>query len=392
MDNNQQYFISILSDHISGKNTTPKMDVDWELIRRLSKSHQVDGIVYFQCRMFMPPDILKYYEKVVYATLFFFQNRKTAMQEVSECLSKNQITFFPMKGFSIAQYYPIPELRTMGDCDILVNKKDMPVVMDIMRELGYQGIDNEKADSWECRKNDLLFEIHTKLVQDNEHCTKQQLSFFNNYSYYVNSGIMDWDFCFLFFLMHLRKHFMNSGVGIRLFMDIAVVVKYGPVLDWKWIEAKLQELELLKFAQVCFYFINRWFNIDIPLKYDPVDDGFYHAITEKILRNGVFGLDDLSNRGNYARIVLLKSKGVLWGRRVKLIISSAFPAYRYMKSYPGCGYVDGRPYLIPIAWVHRWIMYPNRTNKTTIKKTLRHSLSDRKKLKEQQELLERMGL
>ena len=209
MDNCQQFFISILSDHLAGNKTNPpkNIDIDWKEIQRLSKSHQVDGIVYYQCKTFMPKDALQYYEQAFSATLYFFRNRRAAMKIVTDAFRKNMISFFAVKGFAVSRFYPIPELRTMGDCDIIVSREDMPTAMNIMRGLGYQGIDNEKADSWVCSKNGYLFELHDKLVQDNEHSTEQQKSFFNKYSPYIDQGIIDPNFSFLFLLMHLRKHF-----------------------------------------------------------------------------------------------------------------------------------------------------------------------------------------
>lgn len=50
-------------------------------------------------------------------------------------------------------------------------------------------------------------------------------------------------------------------------MDIAVLIKYGPKLDWTWIEKKLTKLDLADFAHICYSLIEAWFGIKAPVNY-----------------------------------------------------------------------------------------------------------------------------
>ena len=388
----QEFFIQILSDHIRKEITSPRFDVDWKSVAKLARSHQVEGIVFFQCRDFMPEDVKSSFRQA-YGTYFFsFANRKALYKEVITVLNQENISFISVKGFSIADYYPVPSLRTMGDCDLIVNRQDMPATMSLMRGLGFSGIDNKKAHDWECVKKNLLFELHDSLVEREDHINALQEQFFNQYDFFVNDGQLNWNFHFLYLLMHLRKHFMNSGVGIRQFMDIAVLLAYGPEFDWGWIKEKLEELELSMFAKVCFSLIETWFGVKSPIDRFSLDPSFIDTVTEKLLSNGVFGDNNKENQGNYERNVLNRRKGSLWLNRLLMLIRFAFPSYSYMRSYPGCGYVDGRVYLLPVSWIHRFILYLKRKNRTTVSGKIKAALSPEDKLNDQREFLEKMGL
>ena len=391
---NQKFFINILSDHLHGISTEIPYNVDWEEILKLAKSHQVEGIVYYQCKNLMPPKIKKVFDNKASSTLYYYGNRKTALREVASELNNKEIPHIVVKGFSIAEYYPIPALRTMGDCDIIVHRKEMPATMNVMRSLGYQGIDNDKADSWECVKNRITFEIHDRLVSDVDFLKPEQERFFNEYDTYVVDGKLNWNFHFLYLIIHLRKHFMNSGVGIRQFMDLAVIINNCHELDWIWIEERLIGLELLRFTQSCLYLLNKWFETEQPILCGSVnmEHDFYEKVTERILQNGVFGKDDLKNVGNYERNVLINSEGWMATRRIKYLIRNVFPPYSYMKTYPGCNYVDGRPYLLIVAWLHRFYYYSRRNKRSTVRRVIKGAFSDKKSLKSQEDFYKTMGL
>lgn len=58
------------------------------------------------------------------------QNRQTKYEDgdavawLAKFLQSNDIGFFVFKGQTVASYYPTPEIRTSGDVDFYVFKKD----------------------------------------------------------------------------------------------------------------------------------------------------------------------------------------------------------------------------------------------------------------------------
>ena len=392
MDVNQRFFIRILADHIDHRNTALVDDIDWNVISCLSSSHDVDGIVFYQCKGFIPAEYYKQYEELFGLSVFESAKRKREFVNVQGLLKSADIPFFTVKGFNVAEYYPVPVLRTMGDCDIIVNQGDMARTMTLMRALGYEGIDNERADSWGCRRGDFLFEFHDKLVEDGEFPNINQNVFFNNWDEYVHNEKLDWNMQFLFLLMHLRKHFINSGVGIRQFMDLAILIKSNIDFEWDWIEKKLIELDLLRFAQSCFSLLDAWFDVKAPVEYSSFSEGFLDEVTQIVLSNGVFGHNNKDNIGNYERNLIISSKGHIIYRRFKVLILNAFPPYDYMRKYPGCGFVEENHFLLPAAWVKRYLQYLRRSDRKSARRILEGTMSDKNTLNARKELLDKMGI
>ena len=287
--------ISILRDHLLNQKTKNRADFDWNELLRLSKVHEVTGIIYFQCKEFIPQNLWSDFESAYAAAMFYYSNRVKAMRFIADLLSENHIPFFSVKGLEVAKYYPFPGLRTMGDNDIVVEPGRLSEVVSILKEHGFVESDGTGEHVWNCDYKGMHFEFHDRLT-DNDARTEKQQSFFDNFIPYVEKNNLDWNYHLLFLIMHLRKHFMNSGVGLRQFMDIAVVAKNREELDWGWIEDKLQELKLQKFAHACFSLIEDWFEIIVPVPFTKLDMGLTIEVTEKILNNGVFGFADKKTR------------------------------------------------------------------------------------------------
>ena len=387
-------FIGILRNHLLNQKTDNRADFDWNELLRLSRLHEVAGIVCFQCKEFIPENLRPDFEKAYAAALFYYSNRIKAMQLISDLLNQNNIPFFSVKGLEVAKYYPFPHLRTMGDNDVAVEPGRLAQAVAILKEHGFVQSANP-GDSgehvWSCDYKGMHFEFHDRLT-DNDARTDEQQSFFNNYMPYVKDNTLDWNFHFLFLIMHLRKHFMNSGVGLRQFMDIAVVAKNRDDLDWNWIEEKLAELKLQTFAHACFALIEDWFEIRTPVQYDKLDEELTAEVTEKILNNGVFGFADEENKDNRVSNILIESGKSIRKNRLVFLVHSLFPGYKIIKSYPGCGFLEGRPFLLPIAWIRRFVYILGKHDNIDRARTITGTFKSTSDLEKRKALLEQMGI
>lgn len=387
-----EYFIKILSDHLSARKSEPALGLDWTIIANLSQSHQVEGIIYYQCKDFIPCWISEQFEMAYATTLYTYANRKALMNIVINELNNKGVFMFLVKGLIVSVYYPVPALRTMGDCDIVVHREDISYVHQILKSMGFDSKDITSLEQCGFNKSGMYFEVHDRLVQEGEYATKRQVAFFNNYDAYVNDSSLNPSFHFLFLLMHLRKHFINHGVGVRQFMDLAAEIQRNKELNWEWIEEKLRFLGLSRFAHVCYSLIETWFGIETPAEYKMVEKSFANHVTEKILNDGVFGFSNKLNKNADAYTALVIAKGPMWFRRVTIIWRKVFLNYEIMRGYKDCHFVDGRPWLMPVAWCKRFLTIVTRKDNTRAVSVLKNSLITRTELDSRKELLEKMGL
>ena len=373
----QQFFITALADHLSFRESGHPSNLNWQELLTISEQHQVSGIVYAECKNPL-------FQHAYFATIANYLKRKEVIALLEATLRNNRIDFFLIKGPVIAELYPVPALRTMGDVDVIVHPEDRERVGDILLRHGFKTRD---ADF--CYEN-LVFELHDHLVYNQVASEDKHKVFFNDCWKYVKDGAIDPSFHFLFLLHHLRKHFINVGVGFRQFMDVAVMEREE--LNWPWIEKKLRELELWAFAEKVFALNEVWFGVAPPLGIEPIDQSFIEEATELILRNGVFGFDNKENKHNIA-VNIVKSEGGSFKTRSRHVLHDVFYPYSDMIRMPQYSYLKKRKILLPFAWVHRAVraVYLRKADKT-MKSVLQQAFVSNDIVERRSKLLEKWGL
>lgn len=167
MTKEQSVILGILSDHVN-RNSTP-LDAadgcDWNAIMLSAHKHQVEGILYYQCKQFVPTNIKSRLAELYASNLFYYSNRERQFKEIEIAFDKEQIPFYTVKGMNVAKAYPIPALRTMGDCDSIVHPNDKEKAHEVMLPLGYKN-QLQRDQEWAYFKNKLEFELHDHLLYD----------------------------------------------------------------------------------------------------------------------------------------------------------------------------------------------------------------------------------
>ena len=283
-----------------------------------------------------------------------------------------------MKGSVFRDCYPVPELRSMGDVDLIIHPEDRDTVDKIMtEELGYvRFVDHQ--DVWTYYIGQFQFEIHTHMFYDPLANDYDYRSYFDRVWDHVrrapvygfesdNMYVPDASFHFLYLMAHTAKHIINKGSGFRAYLDMVMLCKTQSndhdgqngrdTLDWEWIIKELDRLQLLEFTKICFSLCERWFEVDMPLEKDPLDEDLYEIITRKTFNDGIFGFENTENESGWAAREIKRSeeKGGGYGRgTVKILLKKLFPPYSDMQLVPWYKFIDGRPWLLPAAWVYRW--------------------------------------
>lgn len=342
--------INILRDHLKTEKTAP-FDTDWAALFNLANKHEVAAIVYSQCNNFIPQECIEEFERTYSAAVFYYANRKKLLDKVETVLA--DIEHFIVKGPSIAQFYPIPALRTMGDTDIVIHDTDREKIDRRLTLLGPKHVQRNNEYEWHYKFYDMDFEVHDHLIYDEVISKRIYKDYFNGFWKYVNDNELDWNYHFLFLILHLRKHFMNTGVGIRQFMDIAVLTTYGPQLDWMWIETELKKLDLWIFTERVLALNECWFSVKPPLPIEQVSPAFLSSATDLVLKNGVFGFDNRDNKEN-AVVNAIRGKKYSGIAMLGLAVRKLFPDYQSMLKEAHYSYLNNLPYLLAFAWIHRF--------------------------------------
>ncbi|MBR4131946.1 MAG: nucleotidyltransferase family protein [Oscillospiraceae bacterium] len=396
MTKEQVFFLQLLDDHLHGRKTEAPAGLDWETLAQYAANHEVNGIVFYQCRAFLPGPAEKRLSEKYTAEIYYYYNRLALFKQVQQGLNVADIPYFTVKGIDVAPLYPVPALRTMGDCDIVVHPEDKEKAHDMMLSLGFENKLKEGIE-WNYFKNDLEFEIHDHLLYEfsvNDKASVQGMDEAWAYTQPAGEGtrrVLDWSFHFVFLLLHLKKHLVGSGAGFRQFLDLAAVARKQE-LDWDWIRKTLEDLELLDFARVCAGLMERWFAVALPLDAPQPEEAFYDEATQKIFANGIFGFHDESNRENETISTFVQDRGPRWLIRLRRLLRSAFPPYRNIRYGTHYGFLNGRPWLLPAAWIYRFYRSIRYRMGARGKKMLDHAFIPAETLDERLRELEKWGL
>ena len=178
MNREHKLFIKVLSDHINRRQSQVNIVPDWGIISELSQVHQVGGIIYYQCREFLPNEHRLRLEESFNKAIFYGLNRKRVVSVIYNALQDEKITYSMVKGLTVADYYPIPALRTMGDCDFIVAPGDMNKTINVLKRLGFEGYFNTGIHSWGFDKDGIHYEVHDRFIQGSDYAHPAQEEFF----------------------------------------------------------------------------------------------------------------------------------------------------------------------------------------------------------------------
>ena len=333
-------------------------DLNWEQLFTLAETQSVTGIL---CYLLIndpegvPEQILQSARYQYHATIQQFMIRGRRMEGLIKKLNDAEIDHLLFKGFVLKNYYPIPELRTYGDIDFLIRPEDRAKCHGLMLDNGYTSETNwEPVYSY--GKGSEYYEIHTDVMEVDVSNKADYKAYFQHiWEHAENRSGHTWyltpEFHLLYLLTHIAKHISASGAGIRMYLDIAIFVeKLRDTIDWHWVGRELETLQFVDFANMVFTLVERYLGVESPIPLRPIDDGVLEDFMEYTLEAGVFG-----HYNRDSGLVTLKKQNeddetVLKGAA---LMERLFPSAKSIETR--YTYLQKNPWLLPVAWVHRFV-------------------------------------
>ena len=400
----QNFLLQCLSDFIANKKTEESLsELDWKDLFAIASKQSLSSIIYYQSNKIMPEDIKKEYLKQYLGSAVVSFKREEMTAEFIGALEQRGIPVIFIKGSVFREYYPLHPLRSMGDIDVVIHPEDRQAVDDILqKELGYECfVDNHSV--WTYSKNKLYMEVHDHMFYEELTNKIDYRTYFDQVWTHISheaqfgttSDILyvpDKAFHFLYLITHTAKHIIDNGCGFRPYLDMVMMVQsVGDQMDWNWIASELEQLQLLKFAQISFACCERWFGAKMPLSPEAIDEDLFNTITEKTFKDGIFGLGNKDNEIASAAKDIGRSSADYNAAAVKRGVKRIFPPYQDMQLVPAYSFVDGRPWLLPAAWVYR-LGYCAVRKMQKGKKYLLEPFTKKQEVLDRQELMKKWGL
>ena len=336
----RNYIIELIKAALSNTTpSTPSEDLDWDVVFKYAEKHRIIPLLYFSIQK-LPEDNkskinnINLYELAYKANLVDDANRENEIAIVTKELFDNNVDFILLKGTVTKHFYPDTSMRMMSDVDILYKNKSAKEIKDILESKAYTQTKSTPKDAMYLSSNQRVkIEMQESLIDDGFTDWKKYLdtiwdrcTLTNNTEYAMTNE----DF-YIYHIVHMAKHFINGGVGLRHIVDTWVINNQFTELDTNYVDKVLKELSLDKFDQLIALLCNYWFN-----NYDPTNEEkeAISLLSEYIFTNGAFG--------NIAQQSVNESATGVKGK--------VFPSKETMANYYG-DIIIKHPITIPFYWI-----------------------------------------
>ena len=344
---------------------------DWKKVLFYGKRHKVMPLLYYgihNAGVKMPAEI----ETQLFSNTAFNMtvNNKQLyeLNAIRKEFLENKIDFIVLKGANLKQYYPKPEMRPMGDIDVLIKTDQYEIIKPIMERLGFTA-DKESDHELVWVKGQIMVELHKKLIPS-----------YNKdfYEYYGDAwkkaipieGSTEFNYSkednFIYLFTHFAKHYRDAGIGLIHIIDIFLFLENNQDMNEEYICSELQKLRLLDFFKNVKQTIEAYFKKgETNAKTD--------IILERVFDSGSYG----NNKANAISITAKKTKNLKNKKQVRLVLffKRVFMPYKLM-----CGrhkILKKAPVLLPVFWIYRifWVLFKTKNLKKEIS-YLKYSSTD----------------
>ncbi len=347
MQAQQRNFLSVIKSGLNNNpfDIAPEFDGDEAILTAMH--HHLDILFYYgtkKSKVSLSEGSFAMLQKRVIMLASLDARQELEIKKLYKSFNNEDIQYMPLKGAIIKEYYPSPEMRYMGDIDVLVNPSQYKKIKTIMENMGFAFVvESDHEYVWE-KKNTLRVELHKRLIpsynedfydyyKDGWHLAKEKTE---------NGYIMaDEDFL-IYIFTHLAKHYRDGGVGIKHFIDLWVYLSEKPELDYNYIENELAKLDLFTFYKNVLKMLDVWFC-------EACDTEMSDFLTEWIFSGGAYG----SNENKDKSKILKHSKKHSDRKNLKLslFIERIFPSASSLSTKYAI--LRKAPVLLPFIWIVR---------------------------------------
>jgi hypothetical protein len=394
-------------------------------------------MLYYAVKDF-PPDLSEPFRLEWLRSVQVDTIQKLETNNIFKQLDAEHIRWVSLKGYVLKNLYPSPEMRSMGDIDILIDAVNMPRVTEIMIKMGFTPEPNQGGGNhYSFNKKPLThIEYHHSLIDIsvpfsefvnpgwqyvNARCPPDQPTnqgdasraalndcltrpkgelnvreaclYQSNLPIYQSSNLppvqpsnfpayqLSREGCFIHMISHIAAHFLSGGAGIRSVMDVWVYNQhYEQQLDWTFINSEFKRAGLLQFAQNIKDLSDVWFGTKEPTE-------LLDELGDYIIGSGTYGTSD---KAVLSAVLKSDDKNAIGIRKIKAFTKRVFlplkeMQYRY-------AFLKKLPVMLPVGWMLRGIRVLN-TRKDILKSWVNNvSTVQADELEQHKQRFQRFGL
>ena len=342
MDITQQGALALLKAAVTGEAVALPEEFDIAAACTLMKPHHVLPLLYegaVRCGISRQNETMARLFRLSFNHLMVSEKQQRAILQVCDAFDSNGIDYLPLKGCRMKHLYPRPELRVMGDADILIRMEQYDRIAPLMAQLGFErGEESDHELVW--KREDLYLELHKHLIPSYNEDLFDYFAPVWLRAARVHGGCHELtaeeEFVYLF--AHFAKHFRDGGIGCRHGLDLWVYLRQNPDLDAGAVAEAMTQLGLQEFYGNIRRLLAVWFD-------GAETDEKTELIGQFIFESGSFASQRMRALFTAARAT---QKG---GGRLAYLRQAAFPSVAQLEGKYTV--LKKAPWLLPAVWVYR---------------------------------------
>ncbi len=352
MNTEQKYLIRLTAAYLNGERLSLEAGINYTALINDAIQHNLFGVVFCalekadNAREVIGAEKFKRLQALFTDSIYNSNLLLNIYHTAAVALKAAEIRFVPFKGTVIKEYYPVPETRAMGDTDLLIDYTNRMAARKALEAAGFK-CKNSNGPVWDYDKSGVRCEVHTRILNGkigNSTAKEYFENAIDRASFNGTEGRFDDTYHFEYLIAHLAHHFCFYGAGIRMVLDLAVMLKFRDI-DMDRVIKDLDACGLGTFARTILTLCREWYGYGKD----------YGANTKKaqdfIVSHGAFGMSGRNISAVVERRDLEEGKRAgTFKTRLRLL----FPPYERMKEIPYIKFIEGRPYLTPFAWIYRF--------------------------------------
>lgn len=347
MNDFQKGILSVIKSGFSGEKALIDESFPWDKAIDFVKAQSLDVMFWLGVQksgVSMPPEYLAILQKRAMMMITHGVRQENEANRIFDLLKRNNIAFLPLKGAILQYMYPETGMRFMSDIDVLIKPEQYNDIEDLMQNAGYDFVCESNHEYIWDKKNVLHIEFHKRLIP----------SYNKDYFAYYGDGwrlaeqadgsrykMSDEDFL-IYIFTHLAKHYRDSGIGLKHFIDIWVYLHGKPNLDEAYIKDEFVKLQLFEFYKNVCYTLSVWFEAAKPNEASEL-------ITNWTFSGGTYGCREKNILSSAVKEAAGKD-GKNENRGKRLLHALFMPYEQMCQRYT---FLKKIPVLLPVMWVAR---------------------------------------
>ena len=237
--------------------------VDWQQVERVANEQGVLSMLYIgasKYKSLVPADVIREWRGIMYSDVMRNEQLNSVQTELIAQLQARNIAVAVLKGLSVAWYYRHPDMRCLGDIDILIDKENVKETAEMLKSWGYTQTHIGHVFHSSFEKDGVTVEVHHEATEVphseggtrarhimNEFLSERRQVQVNDTVFPVLSDTHQ----ALMLLLHMERHMTEMDIGLRQVCDWAAFVDASDSSHWE--QHTLEMLEycgLLSYAKV----------------------------------------------------------------------------------------------------------------------------------------------